>query len=128
MPPKKPDPKAKKEDTQEELTYHYRVSYQVTCRPDFTVFDLFSMIETGFYKMATGRGDVPIVGIDNMTVSQNETNTPNVYKIQFIVEFPEDDDSSHFIEYYLSLIKDEQLFKNGSFVPIENTFNITPHL
>ena len=106
------------------LTYHYKVTYEVTCNPNITCSELFLMSNNGLYEMATGHGDVPIISVNDMSVSQNSNNIPNEYVIQFIVEFPGIDDVDDFKESYLNGIKDQPLFKNGSFVPNESSFDI----
>ena len=108
-------------------TYYYKVTYEVTCNPNITCSDLFSMSNNGLYEMATGHGDVPIISVNDMTVSENSNNIPNEYVIQFIVEFPGIDDVDDFKESYLNGIKDQSLFKNGSFVPNESSFDIREH-
>jgi hypothetical protein len=107
------------------LKNYYKVTYEVTCNPNITCSDLFSMANTGLYEMATGHGDVPIISVNDMTVSQNSNNIQNEYIIQFIVEFSEIDYIvEDFQESYLNGIKDQPLFKNGSFVPNESLFDI----
>jgi len=105
---------------------HYLVSYAVTCNPNISVADLFSMANTGLYEMATGHGDVPITSVNDMTVSQSVTHIENLYIVQFIVEFSDESDSSDFKESYLNAIENKPLFKNGSFVPVKTSFRINP--
>ena len=53
----------------------WQVSYEVLCNDDrqvpaISASDLFSMVNTGLYEMATGHGDYPILGVENVVVSQ----------------------------------------------------------
>jgi hypothetical protein len=73
-----------------------------------TFFDLFSMSNNGLYEMATGHGDVPIINVNDITVSENSNNNiQNEYIIQFIVEFSQIDNVVDFKESYLNDIKDQ---------------------
>jgi len=107
------------------------VSYEVLCHDSHPISasDLFSMVNTGLYQMATGHGDPPILGVENIVISQLFKREREAYKVQLNVEFPEEMDSSEinrWKESYLAGIHERELFKNGSFVPTETTFHFEP--
>jgi hypothetical protein len=112
----------------------WQVSYEVLCNEDrdvpvISASDLFSMANTGLYEMATGHGDYPILGAENVVVSQLFNREREAYRIQLDVSFSEHMDPSDINEWkaaYLAAIRSEELFANGSFVPIENTFFFEP--
>jgi len=112
----------------------WQVSYEVLCNEDSDVpaisaSDLFSMVNTGLYEMATGHGDYPISGAENVVVSQLFNHEREAYRIQLDVMFGEHMDPSDMNEWkaaYFAGIRGEELFANGSFVPIGNTFFAEP--
>ena len=118
-----------------EINYQiWQVSYEVLCNEDSDVpaisaSDLFSMVNTGLYEMATGHGDYPISGAENVVVSQLFNHEREAYRIQLDVTFGEHTDPSDLNEWkaaYLASIHSQELFENGSFVPVENTFFFEP--
>jgi hypothetical protein len=112
----------------------WQVSYEVLCNDDrdvpvISASDLFSMANTGLYKMATGHGDYSILGAENVVVSQIFNREREAYRIQLDVSFSEHMDPSDMNEWkaaYFGGIRGEELFANGSFVPIEKTFFAEP--
>ena len=113
----------------------WQVSYEVLCNEDpnvlfaLSAYDLFNMANTGLYEMATGHGDYPISGAENVVVSQLFNREREAYRIQLDVMFGEHMDPSDMNEWkaaYFAGIRGEELFANGSFVPTENTFFAEP--
>ncbi len=112
----------------------WQVSYEVLCnedsaQPPISASDLFSMANTGLYEMATGNGNYPITGAENVVISQLVNGEREAYRIQLNVMFDQPMEQSDLDEWkaaYLDAIQGEELFTNGSFVPMENTFSFKP--
>jgi len=113
----------------------WKVSYEVLCNEDpkvpaISASDLFNMINSGLYEMATGRGNYPITGAENGVASQLVKHHPREsYRIQLNVSFGEEmtmEDLDEWKAAYLEAIYSEELFQNGSFKPIESSFLFTP--
>jgi hypothetical protein len=111
----------------------WQVSYEVLCnedstQPEISASDLFSMVNTGLYDMATGHGDVAILGAENIVVSQLFNRERDAYRIQLDVSFSDkmDHGLNEWKAAYLAGIKSQELFLNGSFVPVEKSFFFEP--
>jgi hypothetical protein len=112
----------------------WQVSYEVLCNDDrqvpaISASDLFSMANTGLYEMATGHGDYPILGAENLVVSQLFNRESEAYRIQLNVMFEEPMEPSDLNGWkaaYLDGIHSQELYENGSFVPTESTFFFEP--
>ena len=115
----------------------WQVSYEVLCNEDTDVpaisaSDLFSMVNTGLYEMATGHGDPAILGAENIVISKLTNREEEVYKIKLNVSFDNEldaiglDELNEWKVSYLDFIQMQGLFQNNSFVPIESTFNFKP--
>jgi hypothetical protein len=112
----------------------WKVSYEVLCNenpdvPKISACDLFSMIESGLYAMAKGRAGYPILGAQNGRASNLDKHLPReAYRIELMVWFEEEMNSDLLNEWkvgYLEAIHKKELFQNGSYNPIEDSFTFT---
>ena len=112
----------------------FQISYEVLCnknynQPKISASDLFLMVNCGLYDMASGRGDPAILGVENVVISQLFNREREAYSVCLDVSFPDEMDPSDLNAWkasYLAGIQGEELFTNGSFEPIENTFFFEP--
>ena len=110
---------------------YWQVCYEVLCNA-ISASDLFNMVNTGLYEMATGHGDPAILGAENIVISKLTNREEEVYKIKLNVSFDNEldaiglDELNEWKVSYLDFIQMQGLFQNNSFVPIESTFNFKP--
>ena len=103
---------------------HWKVRYDVHCQ-DISALNLFNMANTGLYEMATGPGNYAILGVENVVVSHQKDLGEEVFCVQLNVKFEEEmgpSDLNEWKEAYLAAIREQDLFADRRFVPIESSF------
>jgi hypothetical protein len=107
---------------------HWKVRYDVHCQ-DISALNLFNMANTGLFEMATGWGNVAILGVENVVVSHQKDLGEEVFCVQLNVKFEEEmgpSDLNEWKEAYLAAIREQELFADGTFVPNEDSFTYEP--